>query len=59
MVVGAAVTLRENDVKVMDIFFFFLFVNHGLDISLLKLLLKDEKKKIFFEAAFILVDVGI
>lgn len=45
---GAAVTLRENDVKVMDIFFF-LFVNHGLDISLLKLLLKDEKKKIFFK----------
>lgn len=46
---GAAVTLRENDVKVMDIFFFFLFVNHGLDISLLKLLLKDEKKNFFLK----------
>lgn len=40
VVVEVAVALRENDVKVMDIFFF-LFVNHGLDISLLKLLLKD------------------
>ena len=43
---GGTTALGENDVKGMDISSP-LFLNHGPDISLLKLLLEDYKK-IFF-----------